>query len=138
MPEKCRNFKLAVLVHVHAVANMLAALREKEWVVYAKEPQDSEHILKYLARYTHRVALSNHRLVALQDGQVSFRFKDHKRGGQLRTQTLKAVDSCAGSAFIFCPRASTKSAISAILPTAIAKPSWPSVALYWGRGPRTW
>jgi hypothetical protein len=71
---------------------LLAALRDKEWVVYAKEPQDSEHILKYLARYTHRVAISNHRLVALQDGQVSFRFKDHKRGGQLRTQTLKAVE----------------------------------------------
>jgi hypothetical protein len=71
---------------------LLAALRDKEWVVYAKEPQDSEHILKYLARYTHRVAISNHRLVALQDGQVTFRFKDHKRGGQLRTRTLEAVE----------------------------------------------
>jgi hypothetical protein len=71
---------------------LLAALRDKEWVVYAKEPQDSEHILTYLARYTHRVAISNHRLVALQDGQVTFRFKDHKREGQLRTQTLEAVE----------------------------------------------
>ena len=70
----------------------LASLREKEWVVYAKEPQDSEHILKYLARYTHRVAISNHRLVALQDGQVTFRFKDYKRQGKLRTQTLEAVE----------------------------------------------
>ena len=71
---------------------LLAALREKEWVVYAKEPQDSEHILKYLARYTHRVAISNHRLIALQDGQVTFRFKDHKRGGKLRTQALEAME----------------------------------------------
>jgi hypothetical protein len=71
---------------------LLAALRDKEWVVYAKEPCDSEHILTYLARYTHRVAISNHRLVALQDGQVTFRFKDHKRGGKLRTQTLEAVE----------------------------------------------
>ena len=71
---------------------LLAALREKEWVVYAKEPCDSEHILKYLARYTHRVAISNHRLIALQDGQVTFRFKDHKRGGQLHTRTLAAVE----------------------------------------------
>jgi hypothetical protein len=71
---------------------LLATLREKEWVVYAKEPQDSAHILKYLARYTHRVAISNHRLVALQDGQVTFRFKDHKRGGKLRTQTLDAIE----------------------------------------------
>ena len=71
---------------------LLAALHDKEWVVYAKEPQDSEHILTYLARYTHRVAISNHRLIALQDGQVTFRFKDHKRGGKLRTQTLEAVE----------------------------------------------
>lgn len=70
----------------------LSALREKEWVVYAKEPQDSEHILTYLARYTHRVAISNHRLVALQDAQVTFRFKDHQQGGKLRTQTLEAVE----------------------------------------------
>ncbi|MEE8289943.1 MAG: IS91 family transposase [Candidatus Tectomicrobia bacterium] len=71
---------------------LLAALREKEWVVYAKEPQDSAHIFKYLARYTHRVAISNHRLIALKDGQVTFRFKDHKRRGMLSTQTLEAVE----------------------------------------------
>jgi hypothetical protein len=70
----------------------LAALRDQEWVVYAKEPCDSAHLLKYLARYTHRVAISNHRLVALQDGQVTFRFKDSKRQGKLRTQTLDAVE----------------------------------------------
>ena len=71
---------------------LLQALGDKEWVVYAKEPCDSEHILKYLARYTHRVAISNHRLVALQDSQVTFRFKDYKREGKLRTQTLDAVE----------------------------------------------
>ena len=49
-------------------------------------------MFKYLARYTHRVAISNHRLIALQDGQVTFRFKDHKRGGQLRSRTLGAVE----------------------------------------------
>ena len=69
----------------------LQAVRDKEWGVYAKEPCDSAHILKYLARYTHRVAISNHRLVALQDGQVTFRFKDYKREGKLRTQSLDAV-----------------------------------------------
>ncbi len=71
---------------------LLQTLREKEWVVYAKEPCDSAHVLTYLARYTHRVAISNHRLVALQDGQVTFRFKDHRRGGKLRTQSLDAVE----------------------------------------------
>jgi hypothetical protein len=71
----------------------LTALRAKEWVVYAKEPiQDPRHILQYLARYTHRVAISNHRLVALEDGQVIFRYKDYQRGHRLRTMALEAVE----------------------------------------------
>jgi len=57
---------------------LLADVRDKEWVVYAKEPlQEPQHVLKYLARYTHRVAISNHRLVALENGQVTFRYKDY-------------------------------------------------------------
>jgi hypothetical protein len=71
----------------------LAALHAKEWGVYAKEPlQDARHVLTYLARYTHRVAISNHRLVALEDGQVTFRYKDYQRGHRLRTLTLEAVE----------------------------------------------
>jgi hypothetical protein len=71
----------------------LATLRDKEWVVYAKEPlQDPQYVLKYLARYTHRVALSNHRLVTLENGQVTFRYKDYQRGHRLRTLTLEAVE----------------------------------------------
>jgi hypothetical protein len=84
---RCRQF-----AEPRAWKRLLASLREQEWVVYAKEPCDSAHIFKYLARYTHRVAISNHRLMALQDGNVTFRFKDHKRGGKLRTQTLDAVE----------------------------------------------
>jgi Putative transposase/Transposase zinc-binding domain len=84
---RCRQF-----TEPRAWNRLLASLREQEWVVYAKEPCDSAPIFKYLARYTHRVAISNHRLVALQDGQVTFRFKDHKREGKLRTQTLDAVE----------------------------------------------
>ena len=72
---------------------LLATLRDKDWVVYAQEPlQDPQHVLKYLARYTHRVAISNHRLVSLADGQVTFRYKDYQRGHRLRTLTLEAVE----------------------------------------------
>jgi hypothetical protein len=72
---------------------LLTALHDKEWVVYAKEPiQDPRHVLQYLARYTHRVAISNHRLVALEDGHVTFRYKDYQRGHRLRTLTLDAVE----------------------------------------------
>jgi hypothetical protein len=71
----------------------LADVRAIEWAVYAKEPlQDPQHVLTYLARYTHRVAISNHRLVALEDGQVTFRYKDYRRGHRLRTLTLDAVE----------------------------------------------
>jgi hypothetical protein len=84
---RCRD-----LADAKSWRRLLATLRDKEWVVYAKEPCDSAHILKYLARYTHRVAISNHRLVAVQNGQVTFRFKDYKRGGKLCTQTLDAVE----------------------------------------------
>lgn len=72
---------------------LLATLHTTEWVVYAKEPlQTPHHVLKYLARYTHRVAITNQRLVALENGQVTFRWKDYKRGHQLRTMTLDAVE----------------------------------------------
>jgi Putative transposase/Transposase zinc-binding domain len=65
----------------------------KDWVVYAKPPlQEPQHVLTYLARYTHRVAISNHRLVALEDGEVTFRYKDYQRGHRLRTLTLEAVE----------------------------------------------
>src|SRR4051812_22830969 len=57
----------------------LAAQRRREWVVYAKAPfAGPKQVLAYLARYTHRVAISNRRLVALDDGQVSFRWKDYR------------------------------------------------------------
>jgi hypothetical protein len=71
----------------------LADVRAKEWVVYAKAPlREPQHVLQYLARYTHRVAISNHRLVAVEDGQVTFRYKDYQRGHRLCTCTLDAVE----------------------------------------------
>ena len=50
-----------------------------EWVVYTKPRQPPEHVLRYLARYTHRVAISNHRIVSIADGQVTFLWKDYAR-----------------------------------------------------------
>ena len=63
----------------------LAASAQTEWVVYAKPPFGGpEQVLKYLARYTHRVAISNRRLIALEDGEVTFRWKDYAHGGGRR------------------------------------------------------
>jgi hypothetical protein len=67
----------------------LRSLYRQTWVVYAKPPFGSAaHVLHYLARYTHRVAISNHRLVDVTDDTVSFRWKDYRHGSQVRTLTL--------------------------------------------------
>jgi hypothetical protein len=71
----------------------LSPLYAKDWVVYAKPPFGGpEQVLKYLARYTHRVALSNRRLVSLADGQVTFRAKDYTDGQQHKLLTLSAEE----------------------------------------------
>jgi hypothetical protein len=69
----------------------VAQARQTEWVVYAKPPfAGPDHVLRYVARYTHRVAISNNRLLALDDGQVQFRWKDYRNGGQIKTMALAA------------------------------------------------
>ena len=61
----------------------------KEWVVYCKPPfGGAEHVLRYLGCYTHRVAISNHRLVALADGKVTFRWRDSAHKNKKRLMTL--------------------------------------------------
>ena len=68
-------------------------LSRSEWVVYAKRPFGGpQQVLKYLARYTHRVAISNQRLLRVEDGEVEFRYKDYARGESPRTMTLSAVE----------------------------------------------
>jgi rubredoxin len=67
----------------------LRTLSQQDWVVYAKPPFGGpEHVLHYLARYTHRVAISNHRLLSVSDSEVAFRWKDYAHGSKQRTMTL--------------------------------------------------
>ena len=71
----------------------LGQLGKPEWVVYAKPPFGGpEQVLKYLARYTHRVAISNGRLVSLTEDRVSFRWRDSRNGKQLKVMSLEAVE----------------------------------------------
>jgi hypothetical protein len=80
---------LAPLATDGAFRGFLRSLYRQAWVVYAKPPFGSPaHVLHYLARYTNRVAISNHRLVAVTDDAVSFRWKDYRHGSQMRTLTL--------------------------------------------------
>ncbi len=72
-----------------AFAAYLAPLRRKNWFVYAKPPfAGPEAVLAYLARYTHRVAIANSRLVALDERGVTFRYKDYRQNGQARYRTM--------------------------------------------------
>ena len=70
----------------------LAPLRRKKWFVYAKPPfAGPEAVLAYLARYTHRVAISNSRLVSLDKRGVTFRYKDYRRDGRARFRTMTLI-----------------------------------------------
>jgi hypothetical protein len=84
------------LADLAEAARFHAWLRESsntEWVVYAKPPFGGpEDALKYLARYTHRVAISSSRLLSLEEGRVTFRWRDSKHGNQVKPMTLDATE----------------------------------------------
>jgi hypothetical protein len=73
--------------------HLLTGLMATDWVVYAKPPFGAaRQVLKYLARYTHRVAISNRRILALTDGRVSFEYTDYAHGRRHRVMSLTAVE----------------------------------------------
>jgi Putative transposase/Transposase zinc-binding domain len=85
--------RLQTLAQARARATWCQTLSASDWVVYSKPPFGGpEHVLKYLARYTHRVAISNSRLESLQDGRVAFRCKDYAQGGRTKRLTLDALE----------------------------------------------
>ena len=82
---------LEYLAKARAFRQLLASLRAREWWVYAKPPFGGpEQVLAYLGRYTHRVAISNHRLLSLKDGNVTFKWRDYQHANQQSLMTLKA------------------------------------------------
>jgi len=74
-----------------AFLRYIAPIRKKDWVVYAKRPfAGPEEVLKYVARYTHRIAISNNRLLDISNGQVQLRWKDYRDGNKHKTMILDA------------------------------------------------
>jgi hypothetical protein len=72
---------------------LLRQAAARQWVVYSKAPMAGpEQVLRYLSRYTHRIAIGNERLVALEDAQVTFRYRDRRRGNAARLITVPAAD----------------------------------------------
>ena len=85
--------KLAALANPDEFQRRLTAIAQTEWVVHAKPPFGGpEQVLKYLARYTHRAAISNRRLIRLEGDEVEFLWKNYARGGERKTMTLNAVE----------------------------------------------
>ena len=81
------------LLERHRFVSYLAPARNVEWIVYAKRPfAGPEQVLDYVGRYTHRVAISNNRLLAIHDDQIRFEWKDYRHRGQVRTMTLSAEE----------------------------------------------
>lgn len=79
----------AALAEAGAFRLFLAKLKTHDWVVYAKPPfAGAEAVLDYLGRYTHRVAISNHRLVSFEQGQVCFRWRDYAHGNKVKVMAL--------------------------------------------------
>ncbi len=81
------------LQDTHAWRDFMDVLYAKDWVVYAEPPFGGpEHVFKYLGRYTHRVAISNHRLVSFENGKVTFEYKDYADNNRKKRLTLDSVE----------------------------------------------
>ena len=91
--DHLRFFGKCMPLHSKKRFAFLRMLYRQDWVVYAKPPFGGpEHVLLYLARYTHRVAISNHRLLAVSAAEVCFRWKDYAHHGRQRTLTLASEE----------------------------------------------
>ena len=93
--QKRLNFSGLIqhLAEAKSFAEFLRKLHREEWVVYTKPSFGGpEQVLRYLGRYTHRVAISNHRLIAFDGDHVTFRWKDYAHGNKKRKMTLSAEE----------------------------------------------
>lgn len=89
--SKVFRAKYVSLLRMHGITDqpLLDGLFAKNWVVYAKRPFGGpKQVIEYLGRYTHKVAISNHRIEKVTESEVTFRYKDYRDGGKPRTMTL--------------------------------------------------
>ncbi len=97
-----RSYQSEELLFIGDIVNMkapvqfkafLKALYQRQWVVYCKPPfKGPDMVLQYLARYTHRIAISNHRIIAIEDDRVSFRWRDYSDGNKNKIMKLNAFE----------------------------------------------
>jgi hypothetical protein len=125
---------LKPLENEKAFLAFLRTLFHHEWVVYAKRPFGGpHHVLAYLAAYTHRVAISNHRLLAFHNDQVTFLWKDYAQENRKNACPCPRRSSCVVSFYTFCLPASSASASPVSWPTAVAQLYYLFVRNYYQR-----
>jgi len=89
--------------------NLVNALFKKEWVVYAKRPfAHPSHVVEYLGRYTHKIAISNHRIQAIDEKTVTFGYKDYRQEGKKQTMTLDGMEFVRRFALHILPKGFTR------------------------------
>jgi Putative transposase len=127
---KLRFFgNLSVLAKPEAFTQRLGQLRRIDWVVFAKPPFGGpEQVLAYLARYTHRVAIANSRLISLSNGKVRFTWKDYRQSSKSKLMTLDADEFIRRFLLHALPDGFRLSATTASSPTAGAATASPSAA----------
>jgi hypothetical protein len=97
---------------------LLRRRHRQDWVIYAKPAFGGpERVLRYLGRYTHRIAISNHRLLAFDGQRVTFRWKDYAHGGKQSKMTLDGTEFLRRFFLHVLPKGSSESGISDSSPT---------------------
>jgi hypothetical protein len=85
--------------------DLLYRLYNQDWVVYAKRCfATPEHVIEYLGRYTHKIAISNHRILNITDNQVTFSYKDYRQSGAKKTMTIDTLEFIARFSLHILPK----------------------------------
>ncbi|MGN1356743.1 MAG: IS91 family transposase [Succinivibrionaceae bacterium] len=88
-----KKYPREVLEDTKEFDDVISACYQKDWVVYTKEPfRNPDAVLRYLGRYTHKIAISNGRIVSFEDGNVTFKYKDYANGSVIKEMTLSAKE----------------------------------------------
>jgi hypothetical protein len=91
--QLCFNGRASEFADKELFLKMVNTLKEKQWITYSKQPFGGpEQVLEYLGRYTHRVAITNNRILSIEDGEVTFNYRDRSDENTVKTLTLKATE----------------------------------------------
>ncbi|HNK62122.1 MAG TPA: IS91 family transposase [Chitinophagaceae bacterium] len=115
---------------------LVNALFKKDWVVYAKRPfAHPSHVVEYLGRYTHKIAISNHRIESIESKQVTFRYKDYRKESSQQTMTLEGMEFIRRFALHILPKGFVRIRHYGILSGSTKHRHVPEIRNQLGQGP---